>query len=114
MKRLAYIGGAVLALAVLLVALAPLFVDAPAARAEIQRRLSQALQGQVEWQALDLAFFPVPHGELKEVRVEIPGRLSAAAEDVKVYLALWPLLEALQPGTPPIRWIHPPQAGNPG
>lgn len=92
MKRLAYFGGAVLALAALLVVLAPLFVDAPAARAEIQRRLAQALQGQVEWQALDLALFPVPHGELRQVRVEIPGKLSAAAENVNVYLALWPLL----------------------
>ena len=92
MKRLAYLAGALLVLATAAVLVAPSLVDAPAARAEIQRRLSHALQGQVEWQALDLALFPVPHGELKQVRVEIPGKLSAAAESVNVYLALWPLL----------------------
>ena len=92
MKRLAYLAGALLVLAVTAVLVAPSLVDAPAARAEIQRRLSHALQGQIEWQALELALFPVPHGELKQVRVEIPGKLSAAAENVNVYLALWPLL----------------------
>ena len=92
MKRLAYLAGALLVLAIAAVLVAPSLVDAPAARAEIQRRLSHALQGQVEWQALDLALFPVPHGELQQVRVEMPGKLSAAAENVNVYLALWPLL----------------------
>jgi len=92
MKRLAYLAGALLVLAITAVLVAPSLIDSAAARAEIQRRLSQALQGQIDWQALDLALFPVPRGELRQVRVEIPGKLSAAADEVNVYLALWPLL----------------------
>jgi hypothetical protein len=91
MKRLAYAAAAVILLAVLLVLIAPALVDTPAVRAEIQRRLDQALHGQVTWDALDVALFP-PHGELREVRIEIPGKLSAAAEEVDVYLRFWPLL----------------------
>ena len=39
-----------------------------------------------------MRLLPAPHGELRRVRVEIPGALSARAEDVDVYLRLWPLL----------------------
>ena len=92
MKRLAYVVGAVFALLVLLVLLAPTLVDTSAARAEIQRRLSEALHGQVEWRSLEIALFPAPHGEVRGLRIEIPGELSAAAEEVDVYLRLWPLL----------------------
>src|SRR5688500_3583380 len=91
MKRLAYAAAAIFVLAVLLVLIAPALVDTPAARAEIQRRLDQALHGQVTWAALEVALFP-PRGELRKVRIEIPGKLSAAAEEVDVYLRFWPLL----------------------
>jgi hypothetical protein len=96
MRRIAYAAGA-LALTLVLIAaalllFAPAFVDTPAVRAEIQRRLAHALGGQVSWEALELGFFPAPHGALHKVRIEIPGRLSAAADDVNVYLRLWPLL----------------------
>jgi hypothetical protein len=83
------------ALALALAALVALFfalIDTPAVQAELQERLSRALQGQVTWEALDLALLPAPHGELRRVRVEIPGKISATAEDVNIYLRLWPLL----------------------
>ena len=92
MKRAAYALGAVVLLAVLLVLLAPLAIDRPAVRAEIQRRVGQALEGQVSWEALEIGLFPAPHGVLRRVRVEMPGRASAAADTVRVYLRLWPLL----------------------
>ena len=91
MKRLAYAAAAVILLAVLLVLIAPALVDTPAVRAEIQRRLDEALHGQVTWEALEVALFP-PRGELRQVRIEIPGRLSAEAAQVNVGLRFWPLL----------------------
>src|SRR4029453_7517537 len=92
MKRAAYAVGA-LALAVALVLLlAPALIDRPAVQAQIQQRLSQALHGQVAWETLDVALFPAPHGELHKLRVEIPGKIAAAADDVNVYLRFWPLL----------------------
>ena len=61
MKRLAYALAGVIALAaVLLVAFGPALVDTPAVRAEIQRRLSAAVDGEVAWDSLKIALFPAP------------------------------------------------------
>ena len=92
MKRLAYAAAAVLVLAVAFVLIAPALIDTPAARAEIQRRLSLALGGYVTWESLEIALFPVPRGELRKLRIEIPEKIAATAEDVQIYLRLWPLL----------------------
>src|ERR1043165_2156567 len=93
MKRAAYVVGAIVLAAVLVVVLAvPALVDRPAVQAEIQQRLSKALEGQVTWEALDVALFPAPHGELRKLRVEVPGKLGASADQVDVYMRLWPLL----------------------
>ena len=92
LKRFIFWGLGTAALLVALVLLAlPVLVDAPALRAEVQRRLSEALHGQVSWDALEIKLFP-PHAELYRVRVEIPEKLSAAAEELDVSLRLWPLL----------------------
>ena len=93
MKRAAYVVGAlVLAVVLVVVLVGPALVDRPAVRAEIQQRLSKALEGQVTWEALDVALFPAPHGELRKLRVDVPGKLGASAEQVNVYMRLWPLL----------------------
>jgi uncharacterized protein involved in outer membrane biogenesis len=92
MKR---VGWTLLALAVVAVVAAAIgvrLIDTPAARAEIQTRLSAALGGRIEWQSLELRILPRPHGELHAVRIEIPGAVSARADDLDVYLRLWPLL----------------------
>ena len=92
MKRAAYaVGGIVLAAVLAVVLLGPAYIDRPAVQAGIQQRLSQALQGQVTWEALDVALFPAPHGELRKLRIEVPGKLGASADQVNVYLRLWPL-----------------------
>ena len=79
LKKLVFFGAGTLALAVaLLVLLAPSLVDTPAVRGEIQRRLADALHGQVTWQALEIAVFPSPRAELSELRIEIPGKLGSA------------------------------------
>jgi len=92
-RRWLLAGGAFLLLVVAaaLVVL-PRLVDTPAVRAEIQRRLDALLGGQITWQALEVRLLPAPHGELQQVRIEIPGRLAAEAERLQVYLRLWPLL----------------------
>jgi hypothetical protein len=91
-RRLAWAAGTLVVAVAALVAAAIALIDAPAVQAELQQRLSGALQGQVTWEALDLALLPAPHGELRRVRVEIPGKISAAADEVNIYLRLWPLL----------------------
>src|SRR5262245_43959599 len=67
-------------------------IDTPAVKAAIQQRLSAALGGQIAWDGLELRLLPAPHGELRRVRVEMPGAFSLRAEQVDAYLRLWPLL----------------------
>jgi uncharacterized protein involved in outer membrane biogenesis len=67
-------------------------IDTPAVRAEIQRRLADALQGQVTWRALEVAVFPSPRAELSDLQIEIPDTLAASAGKLQVHLRLWPLL----------------------
>jgi uncharacterized protein involved in outer membrane biogenesis len=92
LRRLAWILGGLLVLAIALAAIGVRLIDTPAVRAAIQARIAEALGGQVGWEALELRFLPAPHGELRRMRLEIPGALSARAETVDVYLRLWPLL----------------------
>jgi uncharacterized protein involved in outer membrane biogenesis len=83
------------AIAVLVVAAAlvlPVFLDTPAVRAEIQRKLSKAVQGEVSWEDLNVRILPRPLGVLRKVRVEIPRRLEVSADELAVRLAFWPLL----------------------
>jgi len=92
MKR---VGWTVVALAVVAVAAAAIglrLIDTPAVRTEIQTRLSAALGGRIDWDALEVRILPAPHAELRSVRMEIPGALTVRADDVDVYLRLWPLL----------------------
>lgn len=91
-RRLAYGLAALLVAVAALLALADWLIDTPAVKAAIEKRLSSALGGQIAWEGLDLHVLPAPHGELRRVRVEIPGAVSARAEQVKAYLRLWPLL----------------------
>ncbi|HET9352221.1 MAG TPA: hypothetical protein VFO02_12935, partial [Burkholderiales bacterium] len=69
-----------------------MLIDARAVQAELQRRLSAALGGQVSWQELDVRLLPAPRGELRGLRIELPGKLDASADEVNVYLRLWPLV----------------------
>jgi hypothetical protein len=92
MKRVAYGLAGLLVVLVVAALLAPALIDTPAVRAEIQRRVDAALQGRVTWEALEVAIFPAPHGELRKVRIEIPQKVSVEAERFDVYIRLWPLL----------------------
>ncbi len=70
----------------------PEFLNRPAVKAEIQRRLSEAVHGEVAWEKLSIRILPSPRGVLHNVRVEIPGIASASAEETYAQLQLWPLL----------------------
>ena len=91
--RKALIVIAVIAVALLLILLGvPLLIDLPAVQAQLHRKLSNAVNGQVAWDSLQVQLLPAPHGVLRGVRVEIPGRVKAAVEHADVNLRLPPLL----------------------
>ena len=85
------LGGLIIVLAGLL-AVGVRLIERPAVKAAIQERLSAALGGKITWEELEVRLLPAPHGELRGVRVEIPGAISAQAERLDAYLRLWPLL----------------------
>ncbi len=70
----------------------PELLDSPAVRAQIQRKLSEVVQGDVAWDDLSLRILPAPHGVLRKARVEIPGIASVRAERIDARLLFWPLL----------------------
>lgn len=86
-------GVAVLAALVVVGALfLPDLLESPAVKAEIERRISNAVRGEVTWDKLSLQVLPWPHGSLHNFRVEKPGVGSVSAEAVDAHLRLWPLL----------------------
>src|SRR5262245_23469386 len=90
-KALIIIAVVVAALLVIVLG-APLLIDLPAVQAQLHRKLSQAVNGQVAWDSLDVQLLPSPRGVLHGVRMEIPGRVKATVEHAEVNLRLPPLL----------------------
>ncbi|HSC93770.1 MAG TPA: AsmA-like C-terminal domain-containing protein [Burkholderiales bacterium] len=80
--------GALLVLAALFL---PDILDTPRVRAEIQHILSEAVRGEVTWEELRIRILPVPHGSLREARLEIPQVASVRAEEATARLRLLPL-----------------------
>jgi hypothetical protein len=90
-RRIAYVAAGLVVLVIALGAAALTMADTPAMRAEIQRRLSDALQGKITWEALDIDVFPRPRGVLRRVQLEVPGA-TASAEELQATVQFWPLL----------------------
>ena len=70
----------------------PEVLDSPAVRAEIQRKLSEVVQGDVAWDDLNIRILPSPRGVLRKAWVELPGIASVRAERIDARLLFWPLL----------------------
>ena len=90
-RRIAYIAGGLVVVVVALGAVALSMADTPAVRAEIQRRLSDALHGRITWQALEVDVFPRPRGVLRGVELQVPGA-AASADELDATVRFWPLL----------------------
>src|SRR5262249_21023385 len=87
----AYAAGAIVVLVVAAALAIPAFLDTPALERELQAKLSQAVHGEIAWDALAIRLLLTPRGALSGVRAEIPGVVSLRAERVDVHLRLLPL-----------------------
>jgi hypothetical protein len=79
---------------VLLVAaifLAQWLIDTPSVRADLSKKLSQAVQGQVTWKHLDIRLLPLPHGVVRDAHFEMPDGIKVDVATVEVTLRLVPL-----------------------
>ncbi|HYA66351.1 MAG TPA: AsmA family protein, partial [Burkholderiaceae bacterium] len=70
----------------------PLLLDLPSVRSEVANKLSQANNGRITWDSLQVRLLPVPRVELRGVTVDIPGRVRASVQQVQARLRLLALL----------------------
>ena len=69
-----------------------MILDMSSVAAQIQRKVSQAIDGKVSWDTQQVRFLPAPRVILRRMYVELPGKAQARIEEASVYLRLWPLL----------------------
>ncbi|MGH8641034.1 MAG: hypothetical protein ACRET6_04950, partial [Burkholderiales bacterium] len=91
-RCLAWFAAAIVALIVAAALILPEVLDAPAVSAELQRKVSETVQGEVAWEDLSIRLLPGPRGIVRKVGVGIPGSLEVKADELVVRLALWPLV----------------------
>jgi uncharacterized protein involved in outer membrane biogenesis len=87
----AYCAAGVIAAVVAAAFIAPAFLDLSAVETEIKRKLSEAVHGEVAWDALRVRLLPSPRGSLRGLRLEVPGVASVRAEEADAHLSLLPL-----------------------
>ncbi len=76
----------------------PRLIDFPAIKKDIQTAVASQIGGQVDFQDIDLCYFPRPAVELHQVTLTIPDRMAVSVEALRVSPKLLPLLSGeLQP-----------------
>ena len=90
-RYFAYCAAGAIAAVVAAAFILPAFLDLSGVEAQIQRKLSEAVHGEVAWDALRVRLLPSPRGSLRGVRLEVPGVASVRAEEADAHLSLLPL-----------------------
>ena len=70
----------------------PALLDTPAVKAQIEHKLSQAVNGKISWDALHIRLLLTPRAVLRGAAVNIPGQVNATVEHAEARLRLLPLL----------------------
>src|SRR3954470_20658719 len=68
-------------------------LERPRMAAQIQAKLSAAVQGEVRWKQFSVRLLPMPHARLRELEVKTAAA-TFTTEKVDVALRLWPLFRA--------------------
>ncbi len=84
--------GACLALILILLLLAPTFVNIQTFKEKILTEFSRTIEGAVEAERIDLSFFPRPSVTLQAGKIEIPQKVSVAFASLSVYPEIGALL----------------------
>ena len=70
----------------------PGLLDLPSVKSQVERKLSQALNGHIAWDSLRIRLLLRPHVELSGVTIDIPGQVHARIEQAQARLSLRSLL----------------------
>jgi len=82
-------GTLLLVVAVILGAIA--LLNVPAVKAQVEHRLSEAMNGKLTWDALHIRLLPSPRAVLEGVKVDRSGHFDATVENAQAQLRLLPL-----------------------
>ncbi|MFC1858908.1 AsmA-like C-terminal domain-containing protein [Thermodesulfobacteriota bacterium] len=96
-KKIAiWMAGALTLLLILLVALLPLankYINRTAVLGKIQTMISREIEGEVEFQQIDLSFFFLPHITVHGIKLSIPGKATGNLKYLKIHPEILPLLK---------------------
>ncbi len=84
--------GIVLCLLVVLLVALPQLINLETVKQEVKRLYARDLGGHIEYQHLNMAFFPRPHVVIAEVSFTIPDNIHGTVDSVKIYPKILPLL----------------------
>jgi hypothetical protein len=73
-------------------AMLPTLLGVPAVRAELERQVSRVTSTTVRWESLQVGLLPAPYGLIRRASIDLPGRLQAHADEVRIDLDLRALL----------------------
>jgi len=103
MARLVF---ALLCLAIIAAFVAPTLVDMLTVKTELERKVSQLVEGKVTWDSMEVRLLPRPRALIRGLSVEIPGTLSARVEQVDARLHLLPFLSG-HARVKSLAWVRP-------
>ncbi|MBW2436958.1 MAG: hypothetical protein JRF29_06750, partial [Deltaproteobacteria bacterium] len=80
-----------LCLLIILLIVTPQLINLETVKQEVKRVYAEDLGGQIEYQRLNMAFFPRPHIVITDVRFTVPDNVQGTVDSLKVYPKILPL-----------------------
>ena len=96
------LAGIFLCVLLILLVVTPQLINLETVKQEVKRLYARDLGGEIEYQRLDLAFFPRPHVVISGVSFTIPDNVQGTVDRLKVYPKILPLFS----GGLEISFIH--------
>ena len=85
------LAGIFLCVLVILLVFTPRLINLETVKKEIKNRFTEDIGGEIEYQRVDLAFFPRPHVVITAVNFTIPDHVNGTVDSLKIYPKILPL-----------------------
>ncbi|MGD9054540.1 MAG: AsmA-like C-terminal domain-containing protein [Desulfobacterales bacterium] len=85
------IGTILLCLLIILLIATPKLINLETVKTEIKRIYAEDLGGKIEYQRLDMAFFPRPHVVISDVSFTLPDNIQGTVDSLRIYPKILPL-----------------------
>lgn len=91
-RWVAGVAGVLLVLLLAVILLSPRLIDLEPIKKRALARISEKVGGEVKFRRFDLSLFPLPHVEIHQASLSLPGKLSGSVRSLKIYPRIRPLL----------------------